>query len=239
MLELGTKSRYVPSMQSIPIFRLSLLCLLTLTLALFPRLSVCAEDHPAPASAEGEGSAEAPAEAPEKKKKKSSLLSKEEQEALDEQRIEHSLKNLGASRSMIFEQSVFFFEQMGTAAVPRLVKYFQENKGNRKLRKDIVYTLGRIGPKAKTALPIMIPMLKEEDSDYRVTVVVAIGKLGPEAKNAVPELIGLLSDPDPLVRGKTEEALLRIGGDEARAAVKAYREAQKAAVVPPVEKAVH
>ncbi len=48
------------------------------------------------------------------------------------------------------------------------------------------YALGRIGPAAKEAVPVLIATLK--DKEVRTNAVFALGEIGPAAKEAVPAL---------------------------------------------------
>ena len=56
--------------------------------------------------------------------------------------------------------------------------------------------LGQIGPEAKSAVPDLIEVLKDDDGHVRESATVALGKIGPEAKAAVPYLIEVLKNKD-------------------------------------------
>lgn len=79
------------------------------------------------------------------------------------------------------------------------------------VRKDAAYTLGKLGPDAKIAIPLLIKTLKDEKADVREAAVYALGCIGQEAKTIVPVLIDLLKDENFGVRKTAESALGNIG----------------------------
>ncbi len=85
-----------------------------------------------------------------------------------------------------------------------------------------VLTLGRLGPKAAGAVPVLAEMLDDPSSG----AARALGQIGPAAAGAVPALIETLRRPESHVRQQTAEALGRIG-PAARTAVPALLEAMR------------
>ena len=79
------------------------------------------------------------------------------------------------------------------------------------VRKDAAYTLGKLGPDAKIAIPLLIKTLKDEKADVREAAVHALGCIGQEAKTIVPVLIDLLKDENFGVRKTAVSALGNIG----------------------------
>jgi len=81
-------------------------------------------------------------------------------------------------------------------------------------RREAAYQLGRIGAKAKDAVPALIATLGDSDSGVRETAALALGEIGPEAKAAVPALIQALGDEDEGVREGAAIVLGDIGPEE-------------------------
>lgn len=57
-----------------------------------------------------------------------------------------------------------------------------------KEREDAVIAIGEMGPKAKSAVPFLIQVLKDDTLRVQMATLYALGKIGPEAKAAVPIL---------------------------------------------------
>ena len=85
------------------------------------------------------------------------------------------------------------------------------NHSDENVRKDAAYTLGKLGPNAKIAIPLLIETLKDEKVDVREAAVYALGCIGQEAKTIVPALIDLLKDENFGVRKTAVSALGNIG----------------------------
>jgi HEAT repeat protein len=80
--------------------------------------------------------------------------------------------------------------------------------------------IGEMGPAASTAVPALIGLLHDSDSDVRCSAAKALGAMGPAAKAAIPALIDGLNDRWHYV---TDSAVIALGkiGPEAQAAVPA------------------
>ena len=74
--------------------------------------------------------------------------------------------------------------------------------------------LGQIGTEAKTVVPALTELLKDDSESVRRVVVSALGKFGPEAKTAIPALTKTLRDADENVRKAAKEALQKIGSEK-------------------------
>jgi HEAT repeat protein len=70
-----------------------------------------------------------------------------------------------------------------------------------------------IGAEAKTALPQLVPLLKDSDANVRSSAAYALGSMGAEAKTALPQLVPLLKDSDANVRSNAASALGSIGAE--------------------------
>ena len=53
-------------------------------------------------------------------------------------------------------------------------------------RKGAAYSLGRMGPTARAAVPELITALKDTDQNVRRSVAIALGNMGPAARAAIP-----------------------------------------------------
>jgi HEAT repeat protein len=83
-------------------------------------------------------------------------------------------------------------------------------------KSDAIVTLGKIGPAAKDAVPQLIKILDEKDSDLPRLAAVALGRIGPAAKAAAARLLKLsISDPDEDIREAARTALQRIAPEAA------------------------
>jgi len=75
-------------------------------------------------------------------------------------------------------------------------------------RRDAAWTIGNNGPAAAAAVPELIKLLSDSDSDVRRSVVEALGKIG---EPAVPALIVALNDIDLNVGQNAADTLGKIG----------------------------
>ncbi|BBM86163.1 HEAT repeat-containing PBS lyase [Candidatus Uabimicrobium amorphum] len=82
-------------------------------------------------------------------------------------------------------------------------------------RQQATEALGKIGGKAHSAVPHLIPLLK--DSYTQQVAAEALGKIGEKAYSAVPYLTLLLQDEDKEVRIEAAKALGGIGGKAEKA----------------------
>lgn len=94
--------------------------------------------------------------------------------------------------------------------------------------------LGKRGPAAAPAVPLLVAALTNPDPMLRGMAAAALGKIGPEAQPAVPPLVAMLDDIVIPVRFWAADALGRIGvgGPEVTAALE-----RLAAVEHPLAKA--
>jgi hypothetical protein len=113
-------------------------------------------------------------------------------------------------------------ESSAQDAVPVMVKVLADDESFA-LPGHIQMAVTRMGP---AAVPDLIQLLQDEDSDVRAHAAVALNWVGPVAKDAVPALIQCLQDDAKSVRQGAAFALLRIG-PAARDAAPALRKALK------------
>lgn len=74
-------------------------------------------------------------------------------------------------------------------------------------RMEACVQLGEAGPKAVAAVPDLIEMLKDPNSEIRRLSAYALCMIGPEAKAAIPNLKELTGDPDQRVMMQAVNAL--------------------------------
>jgi len=55
-----------------------------------------------------------------------------------------------------------------------------------------VDSLGKIGPAARSAVPLLLDTMEDRDGYLRAKVILALGGIGPDARAAVPLLVGIL-----------------------------------------------
>jgi len=78
------------------------------------------------------------------------------------------------------------------------------------VRAQAARRLAMIHPAPMEAIPTLIKMLNDKETESRRAAVAALGSFGHLAKDAVLPLNAALSDPDPSVRSLAEEALKQI-----------------------------
>ena len=77
---------------------------------------------------------------------------------------------------------------LGPPAVPRLIDALKHEK----IRGQVVYILGQIGPAAAPATPALAKLIADKDERVAHEAVLALANIGPGAKDAVPALIQAL-----------------------------------------------
>ena len=93
------------------------------------------------------------------------------------------------------------------ASVGQLASLVQDAKGvGRGLAAE---ALGRVGPAARSAVPVLVAAASDARPDVRWRAIWALGRIGPAAAPAVPLLRAALADPD--VRWRAADALGAIG----------------------------
>jgi HEAT repeat protein len=80
-------------------------------------------------------------------------------------------------------------------------------------RIDAIIELAKAGPHAESAVPHLIPLLKDRHIDVRRLSAYALGEIGPSAKPALPALDELLDDNDMYVRSAALNAMRAIDPD--------------------------
>jgi HEAT repeat protein len=94
------------------------------------------------------------------------------------------------------------------------------------VRAGAAYALGKIGPAARRACPVLIRALKDPAARVRTAAALVLGLLGPEAHGAGRALAAALRDEDAEVAAAAATALGNLG-PESRAAVPLLIEQQR------------
>jgi HEAT repeat protein len=110
------------------------------------------------------------------------------------------------------------------SAVAALLK-LTESEADPLLRIAAAKAVGRIDPKNKAVVPLLIEALKDKADKVRMRAVESLGDLGPQSQSAVAALVKAAND-DPTVRWAAIDALGQIGPG-AEAAVPTLIEALK------------
>ena len=98
----------------------------------------------------------------------------------------------------------------GAAARPALAELVKS--GDPKFRREVIETIGQIGPHAAEAAATAVSeALRDDDPTIRSAAAVALGHIGRDSKPAVLALIAALKDTDCIVQTFAIEALGRIG----------------------------
>ncbi len=101
------------------------------------------------------------------------------------------------------------------AAIEPLMTILANLSGHEYVRGTAAWALGRIGPEAEQAAPLLIETLESAHLAVRRNSPLALARIGrPAAMPAVPRLIELLSDPDAEVRVNSATALWQIDRQE-------------------------
>lgn len=115
-------------------------------------------------------------------------------------------------------KQIDFSESRLAEEVPALLALLRDAAAPPTVRQQAAYTLGRIGPAAASAVPVLIDLLEEaepasEAGSPRQWSLKAIALMGRPARDAAPRIIALLRDPGTphLERLLSLEALGRIG----------------------------
>lgn len=81
-------------------------------------------------------------------------------------------------------------------------------------RNNAAYSIARMGPAAKAAVPALIRALKDPEAAVRFPVAIALREIGPDAREAVPALTEALEDRSDDVAAMARRALIKITGED-------------------------
>ncbi len=78
------------------------------------------------------------------------------------------------------------------------------------IREQMVCTLGKIGPDARAAVPVLKQLAQDERPNTRRFAIRALGDIGPDAKDAVPVLTEALKDQLKELQESARDAISKI-----------------------------
>ncbi len=114
----------------------------------------------------------------------------------------------------VAEAAIAAMGPAGKAAIPRLMRLLQEQPANDppnnkiNLQAGAVWALGKLGPDARIAVPMMIKALEtDQDPRMRGAAAEALGNFGDGAKHAIPALRKALQDQNEDVRRAAKGSL--------------------------------
>jgi HEAT repeat protein len=99
-------------------------------------------------------------------------------------------------------------DQSNVLSIPVLVDVVET--GTPDERWQAIYQLGKIGPKAASAVHSIARHLDSQDMKLRAAAARALGRVGPEAYPAIPALKKNLDNPDAEVQSAAKQALKKI-----------------------------
>jgi HEAT repeat protein len=104
-----------------------------------------------------------------------------------------------------------------TVALAPLIVCLQDEDA--RIRRNAAVAIGRIGPKAKSAVPGLTKLLGDSEPVVRNNALQALGRIGPSAKSAATAIAPLFEDSTELLRVRAMETLLLIDPSQKRAAI--------------------
>ena len=101
--------------------------------------------------------------------------------------------------------------RIGAASVPALIEFIRtQNEPYASGLQLAIETVGKIGPGAKDAVPVLIAKLDSENTQVSYRAAEALGNIGPAAHAAVPALRSKASGKESLLRSGAVAALENI-----------------------------
>lgn len=109
-------------------------------------------------------------------------------------------------------------------SLPEMVSILEDQTLEIETRWNAARTIGKMREAGDDAIPVLVSMLKHEDSRIREHSAEALGDIGPPSRSAIDALVAVLGDKDTKVRRDAVRSIGQIGAD--------------ASVIPEVEKLV-
>ncbi len=100
--------------------------------------------------------------------------------------------------------------------VPILLEALKRERNRKAMNVEgtILQTLGKIGPDAASAVPVLVETYNSSTvAELRGSVMIALGGIGPRAHAALPAVLEAAKSPEFFVRGNALEALTKITVD--------------------------
>jgi HEAT repeat protein len=102
------------------------------------------------------------------------------------------------------------------AAVPKFLELLKEKRSPYKLRCDVAFALGHIGPGAEEATPALVDVLETGGPELKRVAAFALGRIGGKDKRVVPALLKALNDPSLFVQSNAAIALGKLAREPER-----------------------
>jgi HEAT repeat protein len=96
--------------------------------------------------------------------------------------------------------------------LPALTEALQD--GDPRVRGLAAQAIGNIGPRAASAVRLLVPLLSDDNEGARNSACIGLAGIGPAAKDALPALREALSDPSADVRRFAQRAIGMIEGQQ-------------------------
>jgi HEAT repeat protein len=135
-----------------------------------------------------------------------------------EQAVPALAAQLEGSHAPVAAYAISVYKAQAEPALPQLTDLLADTSRSADARWNAARTIGKTGPSAISALPVLIEMTGDREATVRGNSAEAIGDIGPTAVDGVPALITALRDPVPTVRFNAVRALGAIGPPAADAA---------------------
>jgi hypothetical protein len=102
--------------------------------------------------------------------------------------------------------------QLKTDVVPVLVESLREARTSEE-RQHLALALGRLGPAARPAVPVLVETLQKQATqpEERSVLLTTLGQIGPGARQALPVLVSSVCDDAPQAREAAVYALKQMG----------------------------
>lgn len=133
------------------------------------------------------------------------------QDALEKMKIEQDLENLSSDIYAFSENATYNFEKRGAKALSPLLEHLKNNRNNQEIVSDVIYALGRLGEKARPAVPVIASYVNFPDRDMKITAMSALARIGKYAEKAIPNIKKNLYSDDEWIRTVAKRTLEDIG----------------------------
>ena len=119
---------------------------------------------------------------------------------------------LRTENSVVAARALSQYKAEAAPALPELVALLQDTSQDVEARWNAARTIGKIGPEANSAVPVLIEMTRDKEPTIREHSAEAIGDIGSVVgQEAIKALVATLSDPVPRVRRDAVRSLGYIG----------------------------